>query len=92
MTFKQTRFVRLYSRDFEQLGGDSGFTVTCYIQSFDEMANTFLDNTLKVSYNDYAKGFETVQDVVTKSIETVSIIQESNNAVKDLVNNIYNLF
>ena len=60
IVFKQTRFVRLYTHDFELLEGDSGFTVTCYSQSFDEMANTFLNNTLKVSFNDYAVGFERV--------------------------------
>jgi vitellogenic carboxypeptidase-like protein len=74
IVFKQTRFVRLYTRDFELLNSDSGFSVTCYSQSFDEMANTFLTNTLKVQYNDYHYGFEAAQDVVSKSIETMSAV------------------
>ncbi len=91
IVFKQTRFVRLNSRDFELLGGDSGFTVTCYSQSFEEMANTFLSNTIKVTYNDYAVGFEKIQDIVVDSIKTVSIVQEA-EVVGDVVRKFVNLF
>ena len=50
IAFKQTTYVSLNSRDFEFLADPEGYSVTVYVQAFDENANTFLSNTLSANF------------------------------------------
>ena len=50
IAFKQTLFVRLNTADLKMLGTADGFSVTTYSKAYDEGANTFLTDYLRVEY------------------------------------------
>lgn len=58
IAFKQTTFVRLNTDDLQFLGTENGFSVTTYSQAYDEGANTFLIDYLRVEYTETVPAVE----------------------------------
>jgi len=90
IVFKQTTFVRLNTEDMQFLGEDSGFSVTTYAKSYDEGANTYLHNTLKVEYTEVPEVMSVVEDVVADIVDVAAIVRNTDRPIKDLINHFFN--